>query len=107
MEANRAFIKHSWNEGTSSRRRGREPERDRVHAVTQPGWPRAIVEHVPEMRIAARARDLGADRAERTVPALDHVPSRDRLPETGPPGAGIELGLRVEQRGVAADAAVY
>ena len=35
-------------------------KRRRIHAVTQSGRLRSIVEHVPKMRAAPAARDLGA-----------------------------------------------
>ena len=37
-----------------------EFKRRRIHAVTQTGRLRAIIEHVPKMRTAPGARDLSA-----------------------------------------------
>ena len=86
----------SWN----------EVERHRVHAVAQSGRPRSVAEDVPEMRVAAGAADGRAQHAEAVAGTFDDIEARDRLPETRPAGAGVELRLRIEECGVAADAAI-
>src|SRR5688500_3319201 len=89
LERTRVVMWKPSSVGMYSRRRG-ERERDRVHAVTQPGRLRAIVEHMAQVRIATRARHLGADHAQHAVFVFDHVLRRNRLPETRPAGAGFE-----------------
>ena len=82
-------------------------QRCRIHAVAQAGRRRPVVEDVAQVGIAAAAQRLDANHAEAAVLALHDVGGGDRLPEARPAGAGIELGGRVEQGGVAADAAVH
>ena len=65
----------------------------------------AVVEDVAEMRVAEAAGDGGAFHAEADVARLVDIFFGDGLVKTGPAGAGIELGIGVEQRGVATDAA--
>src|SRR5690242_2444461 len=66
-----------------------EVQSARVDAVAQPGWIRAVVEHVPEMASAAAAQDLGAPHPEAAVLADLDVLRHGRLVEARPPGAGI------------------
>jgi len=40
---------------------GHEPERDTIHAITEPGRFRAVVENMSKMASAPAAMDLGAD----------------------------------------------
>src|SRR3954447_19848250 len=80
---------------TSACRRLRRVEHQRktVHAVAQAGRLRAVVEDVAEMAAAAGAMDFGAQHAEGPVLGLaDGV--FQRLPETRPAGAALELGVR-------------
>src|SRR5690606_33934982 len=86
---------------------GREAQRRGIHAVTQSGRLGAVVEHVAQVRIATCTCDLGADHAEAEVAALAHVFGGDWLPEAGPAGARFELGGRIVQRRVAAQAAEH
>ncbi len=82
-----------------------ELHRHRIHAVAQAGGPRAIVENMAQMRIATGADHLGAHGTETGVGLLDYILLGNGLPETGPAGARVELGIRVIQRRGAADAA--
>src|SRR4051794_36965420 len=84
-------------------RRRMEYQRKAVHAVTQAGRLRAVVEDVAEMAAAAAAMDFGAQHAEGTVLGLPHRVV-ERLPETRPAGAALELGVGGKQRQVAAGA---
>src|SRR5271163_5149041 len=59
-----------------------------------------------KVSVAAAAGDRVALHPEAAVAALDNVQCRYRQPEARPAGSGIELGLRVIQRGIATDAAV-
>src|SRR5690606_26063515 len=59
-----------------------------------------------QMRIADVANDFGADHVMRAIDALAHVFLIDRLEIAGPAAAGIELGIRFEQRRAATDAGV-
>src|SRR5580704_5910594 len=81
-------------------------ERSRVHAVAQACGFRSVVEHMPQMSIATRAGNGIANHAEGQIPVLDDVLFRDRLPETRPARARLELGARVVEHGVAADAVI-
>src|SRR5262245_42831947 len=83
-----------------------EPQRRRVHAIPLPRRLRAVVEDVPEVRVAAAAHDLGAAHEPAVVRVLGHAALRHRRPEARPAGAGVELRRAVEQRLAAADAAV-
>ena len=103
----RDMISASFSERLGSGGRPRdEAQRHPIHAVAKAGRLRAVVEDVAEMRIAERAGDRGAHHAEGLVLDLDDVLLGDRLPEARPAGAGIELRVGIEERGVAADAAV-
>src|SRR4051794_20214388 len=83
--------------------RRHELQRDPVHAVAQAGRLRPIVEYVPEMSAAAAAMHRGSLHEERVVSGgADRV--RQRLPETRPAGSALVLGVRREQRQVAARA---
>ena len=83
-----------------------ETQRGGVHAVAETGGLGAVVEDVAEVRVTFCARDGGADHTERNVANLSNIFPGDRLPEARPSGAGIEFGAGVEERIVAADAAV-
>src|ERR1700736_2785272 len=78
-------------------------QRETVHAVAQARRLRAVVEDVAEMAAAAAAMYFGAQHAEGAVLGLaDRV--LQRLIEARPAGAAFELGVRGEQRQVAAGA---
>src|ERR1700733_9533716 len=83
----------------------REFHRRRIHAVAQAGRLRAVVEHMTQMGVAALAGNGRTIHSEGAVAYLRDIDRRDRLPEAGPPGAGIELGVRIVERRVAANAA--
>src|SRR5689334_12669891 len=90
---------------SSARLRSRrmKHQRETVHAIAQAGRLRAIVEDVTEMAAATAAMHLGAQHAEGAVFRLaDRV--LQRLIEARPAGAAFELGVRREQRQVAAGA---
>src|SRR5271155_2106305 len=57
------------------------------------------------MRVAETAGNCSADHAEADVRGFRNIFFGDGLPETGPAGAGVELGAGVEERGIAPDAA--
>jgi len=72
-----------------------EIQRRGIDAVAQPRRLGAVIEHVPQMRAAARADDFDS---EELAPALlRHVLLRDGRGEAGPTGARIELGVRDEE----------
>src|SRR5260221_9236240 len=84
-------------------RRRTEYQRKAVNAVAQTGRLRPVVEDVTEMAAAAPAVNFGAQHPEGAVFGLaDGVV--ERLIETRPAGAALELRLRGEQRQVAAGA---
>ena len=85
---------------------GVEVQRAAVDAVAQAGRVRAVVEDVAQVAAAALADDLGALHEEAVVgPGLDRLVVH-RVEEARPAGAGVELGVRVEQLRAAALAAV-
>jgi hypothetical protein len=77
-----------------------------VDAITQAGRRRPVVGDVAEMGAAATATDLRADHSVTAIGFGIDVALGDRLVEARPTGAGIELGLRIEQLLPAADARV-
>jgi hypothetical protein len=82
---------------TGTARSGRESEREAVHAIAQAGRFGTVVEYMPQMAAAAPAQYFVARHAERLVgPRDDRV--IQRLPETRPAGAAIELRFLREQR---------
>src|SRR6185369_12817934 len=83
-----------------------ELHRSRVHAVTQPGLLRPVVEDMSEMGIAAGAEHFGPFREQRIVRTLKDIFRSYRLPETRPAGSRLVLVFRAEQVVAAADAAV-
>src|SRR5581483_5459306 len=83
-----------------------ELERTGVHAVALAGRCGAVREEMAEMAAAAAAQHLGADHAVAVVLDQLDVGVRGRLVEARPAGAGLELGVRAEELGAAARAAV-
>src|SRR5947207_7494629 len=83
-----------------------ESQRGRVDAVPEAGRPRAIVEHVSEMRAAVRAFNFGPPHEQTAVHLLPDPLFPERLPEARPSGPRIELGLRREEFSAADDAPV-
>ena len=77
-----------------------------VHAVAEAGGFRAIVEDMPEMGIAFGAGNRRANHPQSRVTDLGYVFFGYGSPEAGPSGAGVKFGSGVEERVVAADAAV-
>src|SRR6202020_1479534 len=68
---------------------------------------RAIVEHMPQMGIALRAKSLGAGHEEAAITFGGQVCVRRGLPEAWPAGARFELLIRPEQRRAAAGTLVH
>src|SRR5690348_8456833 len=67
----------------------------------------AVVEDVAEVGVAVLADDLGAAHEEAVVRPQFDVLEVGRLGEAGPAGAGVELGVRGEELGAAADTSVH
>src|SRR6185436_19728212 len=86
--------------------RGLEVEGRRVHAVAKAGRLGTVVEHVPQVRVAASAADLVPLHEQGAVLADLDVLLRDRIPEAGPARARLELRVRAEELGAAGDAPV-
>src|SRR6266571_5338253 len=101
--AGRATI--AGSKSLSGRRwRGRmEDQCKAVHAVTQAGRLRPVVENVAEMAAATAAVNFGAQHPEGAVFGLADGVFK-RLVKTRPAGAAFEFRLRGEQRQVAAGA---
>src|ERR1700676_764246 len=79
-------------------------QRCRIDAVAQAGGAGAVVEDVAEMAVALRAQHFGADHAVADVALFVNVVLRRRLGKARPAAAGIEFGIRFEQRLSAAGA---
>src|SRR5690606_13878603 len=76
-----------------------EAQRRRVDAVAQSAAiPRPVREHVPEMTVAVRRADLGANHAVAGVAPLVDVRGLDGLGEARPSAARFELVGGREQR---------
>src|SRR5437773_2853030 len=73
-----------------------EFKRRRIHAVTQTGRLRAIIEHVPKMRTAPGARDLVCRLLLEKKNRTDRV-SSNRFPKTRPSSSRIVFCIRAEQ----------
>ena len=71
----------------------------------RPPWRWSVVEDVPEVSVAAAARDFDTDFGgiAGIAGSLDRG-SGDRLPKAGPAGARLEFGPGVKQPGTTADA---
>src|SRR3989339_78687 len=67
---------------------------------------RAVVEDVAEMGVTAGAIHLDSLHAQTVVVLHPDIQFRNRFPETGPAGAGFELGIDQKQVCAAADALV-
>lgn len=85
----------------------RESHRHRIHAIAQTCRGRAVVEHVPQMCVTAPARNCRSDHTETVVGGFQNIFFRNRRPKTRPACTRIELGARIEQRRVAANAAKH
>jgi len=70
---------------------GMDGQRDAVHAVAQSGWLRPVSEDMAQMPPAADAVHLGSVGTKAGVGACSDRLAQ-RLPETGPTGAAVELG---------------
>src|SRR5690349_2124695 len=102
----------SWNarrwslSGCGNLRARVQVERAGVDAVALAGRAGAVREHVPEVAAAGPARHFRADHPVAAVLVNLDVRVLPGLGEARPAGAGIELGVRAEQLGSAARAAV-
>lgn len=70
-------------------------EANGIDAVSFAGIGRTVVEDVPEVATATRARDLGADHAMRRI-RMRFDRAGERRIKRRPAGAGIEFSGRVE-----------
>jgi len=59
-------------------------QRGRIHAIPQSCRPRAVIEDVPQMSIALRARNRNPLYAQRAVVDLAHIFFRKRFPKARP-----------------------
>ena len=80
-------------------------QRRRIDAIAQARGLRTVLEDVAEVRVAPGAVDFRAPHEEGVVLARADV-VRDGCMKTRPAGAGLELGVRVEQLQVTGDAAI-
>jgi len=85
---------------------GHEIKSNRVHAIPQVSWGRAVIKDVSQRGIAAAAKNLLAGHPHRPINLSLDVFLGNGLPETGPPGSRLKLGLGIEKNRVAANAAV-
>src|SRR5208283_5406672 len=82
---------------------GHETQRRGVDAIAQSGGSGTVVENMAEVRAVNRTAHLGAGHPKARIGLRDDEFRLDRLGETGPAGAAVELVAAVKQRGVAAD----
>ncbi len=85
---------------------GFEVERRTIHAIAQAGWAGPVVEDVTKMRAAGCAQSFGADHSVGTVDVGGDRVVGQRIEETRPSRAAVELGVAAEQFGIAHDAVV-
>src|SRR5208282_716745 len=83
-----------------------EVEGRRVHAVAQPGRPRTIRKHVPQMRIAAGTARLRSSHTITGVGDFLDVLAIGGGIETRPPGSRIKFRFRAKKQRATADAVV-
>src|SRR5690606_12376154 len=83
-----------------------EVQRGRVDAVAQPGRRRTVGEHMPQVRITARAAGLDAAHAMAEVFVLGHGFDVHGRVEARPAAARVVLGVRFKQRAATGHAAV-
>ena len=84
-----------------------ELQRHRIHAVAQSGRIRSVVEHVPEMRIAAPARNRRAHPSSGWIgESPGHWSSRSASRSSASRYRIRTCASRIEQRRVTADAAI-
>src|SRR5262249_38360770 len=70
------------------------------------GGVRSVLEDVTQVAVTAGTEDLGSDHAVGVVDFRGHVLLGHGPEETRPASAGVELGVRGEQRQATADAGV-
>src|SRR5215831_5987078 len=83
-----------------------EAERRGIDAITPSGGLGAVVEYVPQVRVAGGAKDLGALHEPGIVLLGAHAYLAYRRPVRRPARSGFELRVGAEQLGAAAHAAV-
>jgi len=96
-----------WSDsGGSGKCMGNKAKGQRVHTITQASrfWP--VVKDVPQMRVAENASHLVTGHAQAQIYFGGDVFLGEGRPKARPTGAGVEFGVRAEQRVRAADAAV-
>ena len=69
-----------------------ELKRNAVHAITQAGRPRPVLENMSKMASAAPAMDLGADQKKEAAVLRSFDCPLDRGPEARPACLALELG---------------
>src|SRR6267142_6091306 len=71
----------------------------RVYAIPEAGWRGTIAKHMTQMRATSCALDLCPSHEEETaIRLLSYSIFLYGFPEAWPASAGIELGVRVEER---------
>jgi hypothetical protein len=83
-----------------------EGERSRVQTVALAGGARPVVEHMPQMRTAARTVDLRAHHAEGSVLMFGDVLGIELAIKARPSGSGIEFVLARKKRKPTHDARI-
>ena len=86
----------SWN----------ETQRSRIHAVAEMRGFWAVVKNVTEVSGAFGAGNCSSDHTKVCVADLGYVLGSDRRPETRPSRSRFELRGGIEERVIAADAAI-
>ena len=83
-----------------------EGQRRRIDAISQAGGRRAIIENMPEVRIAVGTDQLGSPHAHAIVDFLPNTRFLHFAVKAGPSATGVKLTLRIEQRVIAANAVI-
>ena len=72
--------------------------RRRIHAVAHARWCRAIIKHVPEMRVCMRRTHFRSPHAKLGIHQIPDVLGQQRTREARPAGARVKLVKGTEQR---------
>ena len=84
-----------------------EGQRGRVDAVTLAGGIGAVGKDMAKVRAAGGARGFDAAHAVAIVFVQFYCVRRNGLEEAGPPGTGLELCIRLEQRSIAGGTVIH
>ena len=95
------MIPDSWRPTLVALLARHELKRQALHAVTQTGRSRSVIEDMAQVTLTTGADILGAVPAKFVIRHIKHVTFLDWLPKTRPTGAGLVFGFGIEQRKLA------